>query len=198
MLSDLREGKSLDDTVKKGNSKGPGLTSKLLTVGKVGGQEMTLDQIAASLTILLVAGHDTTANTLAFAIHELSLHKDKEQRLLQEVDGLKNLEEASDEDLSSLPYTNAVITETLRLYAPVVNTWRNVQTDNFKVEGYHIPKNTVCILPVRAIHLSERYYDRPLEFIPERWLVRFLFILLRINNRCLFFIPINYSHTPIT
>lgn len=87
-------------------------------------------QVAAQSKIFISAGFETTALTLTYCIYLLSKHPEHQARLQQEVDGLS--EEISYEDLQRLPYTAAVVNESLRLYPPATTIVRRAG-QNIKV-----------------------------------------------------------------
>lgn len=73
--------------------------------------------------------------------------------------------------ICQVPYCTAVVNETLRLYTPILLNHRMNQEQGFYLGKYYVPPRTLLIMPPRAIHLNERYYARPFEFHPERFLV---------------------------
>ena len=77
---------------------------------------MCYRQIAAQGIIFIAAGYETTALALVYCIYLLSIHPDKQAKLLHEVDQFKG--EIAYEDLESFPYTAAIINESIRLYPP--------------------------------------------------------------------------------
>ncbi|KAJ5106780.1 hypothetical protein N7456_003455 [Penicillium angulare] len=117
--------------------------------------------------VTIVAGSDTTGSTLANAFYFLTTHPEAYQRLQKEVDQMK----ASGGDASQIPYLDAIITETLRL-KPVVPSGlkRLTPPEGLMVDEVWIPGKTIVITPQHVIHRDERNFERPLEFLPERWL----------------------------
>ncbi|KAL7075479.1 hypothetical protein ACQ4LE_004978 [Meloidogyne hapla] len=80
----------------------------------------TLDEIVLNCFVFLLAGFDTTANTLSLISHNLVIYPDVQKRLFEEICGLEEREIPSYEQLSKLKYADAVIKETLRL-CPIAN-----------------------------------------------------------------------------
>merc|ERR1719155_227369 len=93
---------------------------------RANGEKLTKDQVVAQAFTFLLAGYETTANTLGYAIYLLAKNKDKERALIDEIDRLG--EGKSDlptvEELKSYEYLDAVVKEALRMYGPATLTTR--------------------------------------------------------------------------
>jgi cytochrome P450 len=130
------------------------------------GATMTDEEIRDQLVTLIFAGHDTTASALSLAFYELARHPTVRDRVHAEVDGLDGPPTAA--DLDSLPVTERVVTETLRLYPPVYVLPRET-TRRVAVDGYRIPAGEPVWLGVRQVHRDDRFFDDPETFRPARW-----------------------------
>jgi cytochrome P450 len=119
-------------------------------------------------SVLLMAGHETTANTLAWAWYLLSQDEPSWQRLAQEVDALADAP-ASLEDVQHLAFTRAVIDETLRLYPPVPIQARR-STEARRIADRDVPANSIILLVAWLLHRHQLYWDQPDTFLPERFL----------------------------
>jgi cytochrome P450 len=119
------------------------------------------------LTILL-AGHETTASSLAWTLYLLDKHPDGWTRLVGEVDRVLGERTPTYEDLSQLVWTRMVYDESLRLYPPV---WliprRALAADT--LGGYDIPRNSDVLVSPWALHRHPRYWSDPEVFRPERF-----------------------------
>lgn len=73
------------------------------------------------------------------------------------------------ENMKNLPYLRACIKEALRIYPIVAGNFRTTGMD-ITLSGYQVPKGTRCIMNSNLLLSEERYYPRPKEFLPERWL----------------------------
>ena len=115
-----------------------------------------------------MAGHETTANTLAWAWFLLSQDPETEARLHTEVDALGG-NAAGYADLPRLPFTRAVIEETLRLFPPVPIQAR--QTHEARtIRGRNVPAGSIMMLVPWLLHRHKRWWDQPDAFIPDRFL----------------------------
>ncbi|MEW5316263.1 MAG: hypothetical protein WDW38_007644 [Sanguina aurantia] len=122
------------------------------------------EMVEQALTFLL-AGYETTANTLAFVIYMLAVHPGAEARLVQEVDAFGRSRALDTSDLDQFPYVGAVVKETLRLHSPAGFTTRKA-LHRVQVQGKTIPRQA----HIHTIHTSERFWPRASEFLPERFL----------------------------
>jgi cytochrome P450 len=130
---------------------------------------LTSRQIRNELIVLFMAGHETTANTLAWAWYLISQCPEVEQRLHQEVDAVLNNGSATFADFSKLIYTQAIIEETLRLYPPVPILSREALADD-TIRKRHIPAGSIMLVVPWLLHRHKLYWDKPDHFIPERFL----------------------------
>ena len=124
------------------------------------------EQLRDQVVTLIFAGHETTAATLALASYELARRPAVRARFHREVDGLDGTPGPA--DLASLPVTERIVTETLRLYPPVYVIPRESRR-RVTVDGYRLPSGVPVWLGIRQIHRDDRFYDRPTAFRPSRW-----------------------------
>ena len=117
---------------------------------------------------LYIAGHDTTATTLAYAFHLLSRNPEVEKRFHAELDDVLGDRDATLDDLPNLPILDQIVTETLRLYPPFWALGR-MAFEPVELGGYHIPPGVAVMVAPLITHRDPRWYDDPLEFRPERW-----------------------------
>ncbi|KAL3139154.1 hypothetical protein ABBQ32_005938 [Trebouxia sp. C0010 RCD-2024] len=134
---------------------------------KATGTPLTQLQIAAQTNTMMLAGYETTANTLAFSVYLLGKHPQAQQRLLQEVDHFQG--RPTYDSLPSFPYAAAVINEALRLYPPGTVLAR-VTTDDVQLGPYFLPKGTGVHIDLVAMQHDERYWEDAEAFKPERWI----------------------------
>jgi cytochrome P450 len=126
-------------------------------------------QLMDELLTLTLAGHETTANALSFTFFLLSRHPDVRRRLTAEVDAVLSGRTPELADLPRMPFTKAVIEESLRLYPPAWIVERfSLEAD--QVDRYAIPKGAIVGVSPFVIHRNPRYWPNPEGFDPERFL----------------------------
>ncbi|KAG0171863.1 hypothetical protein DFQ28_000202 [Apophysomyces sp. BC1034] len=127
--------------------------------------------IRDQVVTFLIAGHDTTANTLAWTLYQLALNPEIEAKLLQEVvnAGITHDKNPTTEQISNLKYMHQVLKETLRLYPPVRMLGKYCKKDCIVPGGYRIKEGTAVAVNVYAMHHNEKIYPEPLRWDPDRW-----------------------------
>jgi len=135
---------------------------------EAGGPGMTDEQLRDEAMTLFMAGHETTANTLAWAWLLLSRHPEAEAKLHAELDAVLGGRPPTVADLPNLKYAEQVVTETLRIY-PTVWLLGREAIEPTEVAGVQIPIGTTVYMSQWVIHRDPRFFDEPLVFRPERW-----------------------------
>jgi len=131
--------------------------------------QMTEKQLRDEVLTLLIAGHETTANVLAWTFYLLAQHPDAEERMHEEAVAVLGGRAAfAAADLDRLVYTRRVMQEGLRLYPPGWFIGRQAQTD-VKLGGYTLPKGAVVLMSQYVTHRDARFFAEPERFKPERW-----------------------------
>jgi cytochrome P450 len=118
---------------------------------------------------LFLAGHETTALSLTYALRLLALHPRELAQLRAEIAEVLGERAAAHSDLARLPRTRAVLDETLRLYPPAWALGRQPREDTI-VAGLLLPKGTQVIVCPWVLHRDERFFTEPARFCPDRWL----------------------------
>ncbi|XP_058205658.1 flavonoid 3',5'-hydroxylase 2-like [Rhododendron vialii] len=135
------------------------------------GSELTMTNIKALLLNWYIAGTDTSAGTVEWALAEMIKNPRILKRAQKEMDRVigrdRRLEES---DLPNLPYLQAICKETLRLHPPVPLSIPRVSVDPCEVNSYYIPKNTRLFVNVWAIGRDPEVWEDPMEFDPDRFL----------------------------
>jgi len=126
------------------------------------------EQLRDEMMTMLLAGHDTTALTLTYTWFLLSEHPEVEQRVHEELDEVVGDDRPGMEHVRELEYLEWVIQESMRLYPPVYVMFRE-PTEDVTLSGYPIDSGQTLMLPQWGVHRSERFYDDPETFDPERW-----------------------------
>lgn len=132
------------------------------------GGAMTDAQLRDELLTIFLAGHETTANALSWTWHLLSRHPGAEARLHDEVDTVLAGRLPTAADLPRLPWTRAVLAESMRLFPPAWAIGRQPLED-FTWEGFRIRAGSVVFLSPWVTHRDPRWWSEPAAFRPERW-----------------------------
>jgi len=122
-----------------------------------------------------VAGFETTANTLVYAIYELARNPSIQERLVTELEfTLGELDPNTDTYyetvMTAIPYLEAVIKETLRKYPPLVRLTRRVGVSGYSLGGMPLEKDLQVEIPTYAVHHCPEYYPQPDIFNPDRFM----------------------------
>jgi len=135
------------------------------------GEAMTDVELRDELVTLLLAGHETTATSVAWAIERLVRHPDKLARLLDEIDAAAGTNGNGDGEAGAEGgrYMTAVINETLRV-RPVVPITVRILQDELQVGDYTLPAGTRVTPAIYLTNRNPRIYEAPAEFRPERFL----------------------------
>ncbi|KAI9059129.1 cytochrome P450 [Trametes sanguinea] len=145
-------------------------------------QRLSDEDVMGQIPTFLIAGHETTSTSTTWALFSLSENVEAQKKLREELMTLGTDTPTMDE-LSSLPYLDMVVRETLRLHSPVTMLIREAAKDDVipvsepftdrygKVQHeIRIAKGNKVVLPILALHRSKEIWgEDALEFKPERW-----------------------------
>jgi cytochrome P450 len=131
------------------------------------GKSISDDDICNDLLIFMLAGHDTTATALTYALWAMGHHRDIQDRVAAEAAAIGE-RELTPEDVPRLGYTVQVLREALRLQPPAAGVARLAVRD-IAVAGYRIEAGTVMAVGIYALHRDPALWDRPLVFDPDRF-----------------------------
>ncbi len=132
------------------------------------GRGMSNEQLRDEVMTLFIAGHETTAQALCWALYQLDRRPEIRDNLEAEAHRVLGDRLPTARDFPALPYALKVIQETLRLYPPVALFVRcNLQP--FAMAGYHIPADTRMLLPPYLLHRDPGFWAQPDRFDPERF-----------------------------
>ncbi len=120
------------------------------------------------MVTMFLAGHETAAAAVSWALQLLATHPDRLERLAREIRGVCGDDPPSLEHLESLPYLDNVLMETYRLYPPTHRMGRTV-IERTPLDDVMLEPGDELVLPQWAVHRSARWYDEPESFHPERW-----------------------------
>jgi cytochrome P450 len=145
------------------------LLTMLLTARDDAGNAMTDRQLRDEVITLLLAGHETTALNLSWTWYLLASDRQVEQTLHEELDRVIGTRTPEPGDLSRLPYTDAVLQESLRLYPPAWRIWRKTK-EPLTAGDYVLPAGSNLVMSQWLTQRDLRWFPEPERFRPERWL----------------------------
>nr|XP_061799309.1 sterol 26-hydroxylase, mitochondrial-like [Nerophis lumbriciformis] len=150
------------------NAEGAYLSHLLLS------DKMSLTEILGSITELLLAGVDTTSNTISWALYHLAQEPAIQERLYQEVSSVFPASRGmpKSQEIAQMPFLKAVVRETLRLYPVVPGNARLTVEDQIVVGDHLFPKRTLFHLCHYAVSHDESVFPEPHRFLPDRWMRR--------------------------
>nr|BAU59407.1 cytochrome P450 81B80 [Fallopia sachalinensis] len=142
----------------------------LLDLQKEDPQFYTEEIIKGMVLVLLLAGTDTSAMTMEWAMSLLLNHPSILKKAQAEIDAQVGPDRLLNEsDLAHLPYLHSIINETLRMYPVAPLLVPHESSDECIVGGYKVPRGTMLMVNVWAIHNDPKLWDEPREFKPERF-----------------------------
>ncbi len=159
MIREHREG---------GRDRGDFLSMLLLAQDEDDGSTMTDKQVRDEAMTIVLAGHETTANALAWTFYLLAQYAEIRARLEAEVDGALGGRTPSLADLPRLPYALQVLKEAMRLYPPVYVFARRAVRD-VTLGGHAVGKGRMVLFNVAGTHRAARYFAEPNRFDPDRF-----------------------------
>ncbi|TBL77810.1 cytochrome P450 [Paenibacillus thalictri] len=132
------------------------------------GTGMTDQQVRDEVMTIFIAGHETTANTLAWTWYLLSQHPEAERKLHQELDSVLQGRYPAVADLEQLPYLQQVVWESMRIF-PAVWVINRQAAEDVEIGGHAYKKGDTLMMSQYVMHRNSKYYEDPDRFIPERF-----------------------------
>ncbi|MFE6842891.1 cytochrome P450 [Streptomyces sp. NPDC057686] len=147
---------------------GEDLLSLLAAATSTDDGEFDAAELRDQVLIFLLAGHETTATSLAFSLHLLARHPEQQGRAREEISRVLGDRTPEAADLDRLPYLTQVLKEAMRLYpaAPVIGRSSVAATE---VGGRTVPAGSDVILAPWVTHRHPRYWPDPDRFDPDRF-----------------------------
>ncbi|KAG2199879.1 hypothetical protein INT46_009819 [Mucor plumbeus] len=149
------------------------LTLMIESEMSLGGETMSDEELRSNLYLFMLAGHDTSSNTLAFTLYELAKNPEIQKRAREEV--LHVLGDSPEdiiptlEQTKQLSYVNMIMKETMRRHPPAYNTTARVATEDINMDGIYIPKGTKMCLDIYNLHHNPDVWMEPYTFNPDRF-----------------------------
>ena len=131
-------------------------------------RQMNTAELRDNLLTFIVAGHETTALTLAWSLYLCAFDQEVQDRARTEVRSVLGDRACTGEDVEHLPYIRQIVDEALRLYPPAGMVSRTAMADD-TLCGREVKKGDTVILPIYALHRSHLLWDDPDAFRPERF-----------------------------
>jgi cytochrome P450 len=153
----------------RSDSPGGDLLGLLLAVRDEQGRPLSVAQIRDQLVTFIVAGHETVASALGWAWGLLAQHPQAADRIAAEAESVAPDRPISFDDYSELPFTRAVVEETLRLYPPAWLVTRRALDDDL-IDGTQVPAGSLIIMSPWLLHRHPDLWSDPQAFQPERFL----------------------------
>ncbi|KAM0814770.1 putative Cytochrome protein [Seiridium cardinale] len=152
----------------QGDDAKPTLLSKLYNKAGEGDDALTSTELRDTATSYIVAGSDTTANTLTYIIWMVCKHPEIKAKLLRELGTLPDGFEYA--DVKNLSYLNQVVEETLRMYpAAPAGLPRTVPPGGATLAGHYIPAGYTVSAQAWTMHRHPEVFPDPLKYEPSRW-----------------------------
>jgi len=145
------------------------LLGRLVATRDENGEAMSDTQLRDEAVTMLLAGHETTAIALSFAIYMLSEHPAAAARVREELAAKVGDRPVKLSDLAALPLLDAVVRETMRLYPPAWIIGRSV-VQPFDLGGYTMARGDQLVMSPYLSQRDPRFFADPERFMPERWL----------------------------
>jgi cytochrome P450 len=135
------------------------------------GESMSDQELRDEIMIIFIAGHETTASALSWTFGLLAQHPDVQKKLRDEIVEVlgPDFKHPTFEDMAKLPYTQAIIQESMRIYPPAWIFSRQAKQDDC-IGGYDIPKDSIVVMSPYVMHRNLNYWKDPEKFNPDRFL----------------------------
>lgn len=141
----------------------------LLTAKDENGEGLTQKEIRNEVDTFLFEGHDTTASAISWILYALATHPECQKRCQEEIDSILQCSTTVEwEDVSKMEYLTMCIKEGMRDHCPVPFIQREF-THDFEINGHKFPPGTTVSLHIYGLHHNKHVWDRPNEYIPERF-----------------------------
>ena len=136
--------------------------------------QMTSKQLRDELVTLLIAGHETSANVIAWTLYLVAQSPEVDRQLHAEAEALlAGRPGFTAADAERMPYARKVVSEGLRLYPPGWFIGREALAD-VAIGSFTIPKGGVVLMSQYLMQRDGRFYEEPERFLPERWTPEFM------------------------
>ncbi len=153
---------------KANDGHGHDLLSVLLNLQDEDGTKMTEQQVRDEVMTFILAGHETSAHSLAWACLLVTQNPEVEAKLVRELETVLNGRPPTYEDLLNLQFTEAVLLEAMRMY-PAAWVLAREAVEDCEVGGYPIRTGETILMSPWVVHRDPRFFEEPEVFNPNRW-----------------------------
>ncbi|CAL1268170.1 unnamed protein product [Larinioides sclopetarius] len=167
-----KKGKLLSGDPELGTKKKRMALMDLLLEHHIKTKSLTEEDIREEVDTFAFEGHDTTSMGISWALYLIGLHKDVQEKVHEELDGIfgdDTERHANTDDLKDMKYLDCVLKESQRIYPSVPFIARQINEDT-NICGYPIPKGTLSLVHIHSLHRDERWFPNPEKFDPDRFL----------------------------
>ncbi|MEH1803041.1 MAG: cytochrome P450 [Nostoc sp.] len=164
IYAEIQERRSLGDQSRSD------ILSLMMAARDETGEPMTDLELRDELMTLLIAGHETTASSLAWALYWIHHQPEVREKLVQELDSLGDNKDPN--AIFRLPYLNAVCSETMRLYPVAMLGLNRLVKSPVEIAGYKFDSGTILVPCIYLSHHREDLYPNSKQFQPNRFLER--------------------------
>lgn len=161
--------RAIEERARRGTETVPDLLDLLLSgEDPKTGRKMSTAELRDNLLTFIVAGHETTALTLAWSMYLVAFDQSVQARARDEAQAVLGGRAATGDDVARLPFIRQIIDEALRLYPPAGMVSRTALAPDV-LGGREIKAGDTVIIPIYALQRHELLWDNPNAFIPDRW-----------------------------
>jgi len=153
---------------KRDGAQGDDLLSLLIQARDEDGGGMSDRQVRDEAVTLFLAGHETTALALSYALYLLARHPTRQAQLADEVARVLGGRPATFEDLPALSFTENVVLESMRLYPPAWAIARQA-VEPVEIGGFQLPRGAEFVMSPFVVHRDPRWFPDPEAFDPDSW-----------------------------
>ena len=152
---------------KKQNNHPDDLLSRFMHPEEKGLKPMNDEALRDEMMTIFIAGHESSANVLSWALYSIAKHPEVQEKLQNELSKI-DWDNFNYADLHNLEYCTQVLNETMRLYPPLWHIGRmNLEDD--EIGGYKIPAGSHIRMSPLVMQRSEKFWSKPNQFDPERF-----------------------------
>ncbi|XP_038683638.1 cytochrome P450 78A3-like [Tripterygium wilfordii] len=138
-----------------------------------GADKMSDSDMIAVLWEMIFRGTDTVAVLIEWVLARMVLHPDIQSKVHAELDRVVGSRGVTEADIAAMEYLPAVVKEVLRMHPPgPLLSWARLAITDTTIDGYHVPAGTTAMVNMWAITRDPEVWEKPLQFMPERFVAK--------------------------